>query len=82
MTVGQFCSTALFQFSYTIGRERLNLMKEIINTLNKHSLAEATGISYSRLRKYSAGAVAELTEEERRKIYEYLLSIADAFKIT
>lgn len=57
-------------------------MKEIINTLNKHSLAEATGISYSRLRKYSAGAVAELTEEERRKIYEYLLSIANAFKIT
>lgn len=56
-------------------------MKDIINTLNKHSLATATGISYSRLRKYSAGAVAELTEEERRKIYEYLLSIADAFKI-
>ena len=56
-------------------------MKDIINTLNKHSLATATGISYSRLRKYSAGAIAELTEEERRKIYEYLLSIADAFKI-
>jgi hypothetical protein len=58
------------------------LIKEIINTLNKHSLAEATGISYSRLRKYSAGAVAELTEEERQKIYEYLITIADAFKTT
>lgn len=56
-------------------------MKEVINKLNKHSLAEATGISYSRLRKYSAGAVAELTNEERRKIYEYLVNIAKIFEM-
>lgn len=55
-------------------------MRDIIKDLNKATLAEATGISYSRLRKYASGAVNELTPEEREKIYHYLLSIADKFK--
>mgnify|MGYP002512514662 CR=1 FL=1 len=55
-------------------------MRDIIKDLNKATLAEATGISYSRLRKYASGAVNELTSEERELIYKYLLSIADKFK--
>ena len=55
-------------------------MREIIQNLNKATLAEATGISYSRLRKFSTGLVSTLTPEEREKIYKYLLSIADKFK--
>lgn len=55
-------------------------MRDIIKDLNKATLAEATGISYSRLRKYASGAVNELTLEERELIYKYLLSIADKFK--
>lgn len=55
-------------------------MREIIKDLNKASLASATGISYSRLRKFSTGIVQTLTPEEREKIYYYLLSIADKFK--
>lgn len=55
-------------------------MREIIQELNKASLADATGISYSRLRKFATGLVQELTPEEREKIYIYLLSIADKFK--
>ena len=38
-------------------------MKEIIKNLNKHTLSTATGISYSRLRKYSAGEINSLTKE-------------------
>lgn len=56
-------------------------MREIIKDLNKASLAAATGISYSRLRKFSTGIVQDLTPEEKEKIYNYLLSIADKFKI-
>jgi hypothetical protein len=55
-------------------------MREIIQDLNKATLAEATGISYSRLRKFSTGLISTLTPEEREKIYKYLLSIADKFK--
>lgn len=55
-------------------------MREAIKTLNKASLALETGISYNRLRKFSAGIVSNLTPEEREKIYLYLLSIADKFK--
>jgi len=32
-------------------------MRDIIQELNKASLASATGISYSRLRKYASGIV-------------------------
>ena len=55
-------------------------MREIIKQLNKATLAEATGISYSRLRKYSTGLVQKLTPEEIDKIYNYLLNMADKFK--
>ena len=46
-------------------------MREIIRDMNKHTLAEATGISYSKLRKYATGLVKDLTPEEREKIYMY-----------
>ena len=57
-------------------------MRDVIKNLNKATLAEATGISYSRLRKYASGIVSELTPEEKQKklIYEYLLFIANKFK--
>ena len=55
-------------------------MRNVIKDLNKATLAEATGISYSRLRKYASGVVNELTPEEREIIYKYLLSLADKFK--
>lgn len=56
-------------------------MRDVIKDLNKATLAAATGISYGKLRKYSTGIVENLTPEEREKIYQYLLSIADKFKI-
>ena len=55
-------------------------MREIIKDLNKATLSSATGISYSRLRKFSSGTVENLSPEEKEKIYNYLLSIADKFK--
>ena len=55
-------------------------MREIIQNLNKASLADATGISYSRLRKYSTGIIKDLTPDEKQKIYNYLLAIANTFK--
>jgi hypothetical protein len=56
------------------------MMREVIKDLNKSTLATATGISYSRLRKYSTGVVGQLTPEEIEKIYQYLISIAEKFK--
>lgn len=56
-------------------------MKNAINQLNKHSVAEATGISYSRLRKYSSGLLKSLTAEEQEKIYKYLMELANRFKV-
>lgn len=55
-------------------------MREAIKDLNKHTLAEATGISYSKLRKYATGLVKDLTPEEREKIYIYLVEVAQRFK--
>lgn len=55
-------------------------MRDAIKDLNKSSLSSATGISYSRLRKYSSGLVSDLTPEEREKIYKYLLILAEKFK--
>lgn len=55
-------------------------MRDVIKDLNKSTLAAATGISYSRLRKYSTGVVGQLTPEEIEKIYHYLISIAEKFK--
>jgi hypothetical protein len=48
-------------------------MRDVIKDLNKHTLAEATGISYSKLRKYATGIVRDLTPAECEKIYLYLL---------
>lgn len=55
-------------------------MRDVINELNKNSIAKATGISYSRLRKYSSGLIKELTPEEQEKIYKYLINLANTFK--
>lgn len=55
-------------------------MRDAIKDLNKHTLAEATGISYSKLRKYATGLVKNLTPEERDKIYIYLVEVAERFK--
>lgn len=54
-------------------------MRQAIQELNKRVLAEATGISYRRLRSYSSGAIVKLTDEEIKKIYEYLINLADKF---
>lgn len=56
-------------------------MRDAIKNLNKQTLATATGISYSRLRKYATGIVKDLTPEEQEKIYIYLLSVANKFKV-
>jgi len=56
-------------------------MREIIKDLNKHTLSAATDISYSRLRKYASGVVSDLTPIECEKIYEYLIEIAQKFKV-
>jgi DNA-binding Xre family transcriptional regulator len=56
-------------------------MRDTIKDLNKQTLANATGISYSRLRKYATGLVKDLTQEEQQKIYNYLIKVADKFKI-
>jgi DNA-binding Xre family transcriptional regulator len=42
-------------------------MRDTIKDLNKQTLANATGISYSRLRKYATGLVKDLTQEEQQK---------------
>lgn len=55
-------------------------MREIIKNLNKRALADGTGISYSRLRKYAASQINELTQEEKDLIYNYLQSLSSVFK--
>lgn len=55
-------------------------MRNAINELNKNSISKATGISYSRLRKYSSGLIENLTPEEQEKIYKYLIRLAECFK--
>lgn len=54
-------------------------MRDAINELNKNSISQATGISYGRLRKYSAGLVDNLRPEEKEKIYKYLIDLAERF---
>ena len=55
-------------------------MRNIIKLINKKSLADATGISYSRLRKFSAGQLKSLTSEEINKISKYFLALAEYFR--
>ena len=54
-------------------------MRDAIKDLNKATLSDATGISYSRLRKYASGQVEHLTPEEKEKIYIYLNKTAEKF---
>lgn len=56
-------------------------MRDILKDLNKHSLSKATGISYSRLRKYASNQVKNLTPEEKSSIYHYLLDKANKIKM-
>lgn len=55
-------------------------MRKIIQTLNKKSISDATGISYGRLRKYSSNEIRTLTEDEYEKIYNYLIELTKIFK--
>ena len=54
-------------------------MRDIIKLINKKSLEDATGISYSRLRKFSAGQLKSLTSAEIEEIRNYLLALAECF---
>ena len=54
-------------------------MRDIIKLINKKSLADAKGISYSRLRKFSAGQLKSLTSAEIEEIRNYLLALAECF---
>lgn len=54
-------------------------MRERIKELNKRSLADATGISYGRLRKFASRQLNSLTKEEVVLIHNYLLKMADDF---
>ena len=53
---------------------------QIIDTIAMFGTETNIRPAFSRLRKYSSGAVAELTPEEKEKIYQYLLKMADKFK--
>lgn len=55
-------------------------MREILKDLNKRAVADGTGISYTRLRKYTAAQVQELTDEEKEKIAEYLMTLSNIIK--
>ena len=53
-------------------------MRDAIKDLNKHTLAEATGISYSKLRKYATGIVKDLNARRVRKnLFIYQRSLKD-----
>lgn len=54
-------------------------MREVIKNLNKRSLAERTGISYSRLRKYASNELKSLSQEEIMLIYNYLIELSQTF---
>lgn len=55
-------------------------MREVLQELNKRAVAQYTGISYSRLRKYASAQIKELTEEEREAIIRYLLELSSKIK--
>lgn len=56
-------------------------MRETIRELNKRTLSDNTGVSYDKLRKYAAGVIQNLTNEEIGLIYNYLTKAAEKFKI-
>ena len=55
-------------------------MREVIRDLNKRAVSEGTGISYSRLRKYAAAQIKELTKDEREAIAAYLFELSVIIK--
>lgn len=56
-------------------------MREAIKKLNKRVLAEELNISYARLRKFAAGEMKELTDNEIKLIHDYLIQVANIFTI-
>lgn len=58
------------------------MVRDVVKSLNKHSLSNATGISYSKLRKFAAGAVDTLTPDEYEMIMVYLYELIDICKET
>lgn len=56
-------------------------MRETIQKLNKSTLAQDTGISHSRLRKYASGVIENLRDDEIEAIHKYLTELAEKFKI-
>jgi hypothetical protein len=54
-------------------------LRQAVQNLNKRALADATGISYRRLRSYSSGVLEKLTDSEIKRIYEYLIDTAKKF---
>lgn len=56
-------------------------MREAIKKLNKRVLAEELNISYARLRKFAAGEMKELTDNEIKLIHDYLIQVANIFII-
>lgn len=54
-------------------------MRDVIKNLNKRSLAETTGISYSRLRKYASNELKTLSQAEIQLIYNYLINLSQIF---
>lgn len=55
-------------------------MREVLRDLNKRAVSEGTGISYSRLRKFAAAQINELTEEEKESIARYLSNLSSIVK--
>ena len=54
-------------------------MREVIQSLNKKSLSDATGIPYSRLRKFASNQIKKLSPEEIELIYQYLIKLSQVF---
>lgn len=54
-------------------------MREVIQSLNKKSLSDATGIPYNRLRKFASNQIKKLSPEEIELIYQYLIKLSQVF---
>ena len=54
-------------------------MREVIQSLNKKSLSDATGIPHSRLRKFASNQIKKLSPEEIELIYQYLIKLSQVF---
>lgn len=56
------------------------IVRNAIQLINKKTLSDATGISYSRLRKFASGEVKTLKSEEIKLIHSYFINLASVFK--